>query len=159
MLALIDAVLRLLRPGLQSRSQLMLEKRAPRHQLTVLRHSVPKPLLRNTDRWFWVLLQQCWSGWKRVLFVLQPQTVVAWHRLGFRLFWRWKSRPRGGRPTLDGQRISLLRHLWSSNPTWGSKRIQAELANLGIHFSDSTIRRYRAGRRRMSQTWKTFLHT
>jgi len=88
MLALIHAILRLLRSGLQSRSRLRLENMALRHQLTVLRRSVPKPRLRNTDRLFWVLLQQCWSSWERTLFVVQPQTVVAWHRLGFRLFWR-----------------------------------------------------------------------
>jgi hypothetical protein len=117
MLALISALLHVLRSGLQSRSELMLENMALRHQLTVLRRSVPKPRLRNADRWFWILLQQCWSGWARALLIVQPQTVVAWHRLSFRLFWRWKSRPRGGRPTLDGHLITLLRHMWSSNPT------------------------------------------
>jgi hypothetical protein len=81
--------------------------------------------------------------WHRALVLVQPQTIIAWHRLGFRLFWRWKSRARGGRPAFDYKLIHLIRRMWSSNPTWGSKRIQAELAKLGIQVSDSTIRKYR----------------
>jgi putative transposase len=95
-------------------------------------------MLRNSDRLLWVLLRRCWSDWRRVLVIIQPRTVVGWHRLGFRLFWRWKSRACGGRPSLDRQLITLIRRMWSSNPTWGSKRIQAELAKLGIAVSDST---------------------
>jgi putative transposase len=74
----------------------LLENMALRHQLTVLRRSVPKPRLRNTDRLLWVVLHRCWSGWERALLIVQPQTVIGWHRLGFRLFGRWKSRPHGG---------------------------------------------------------------
>jgi transposase InsO family protein len=92
------------------------------------------------------------------LLLFQPQTVIAWHRLGFRLFWRWKSRDCGGRPSTERELINLIRRMWSSNPTWGSKRIQAELAKLGSEVSDSTVRKYRPRTRRNDQTWKTFLH-
>jgi len=138
----------------------MLGNLALRHQLSVLKHSVPKPKLRNSDRLLWALLKCCWTGWQRLLVVVQPRTVVGWHRLGFRLFWRWKSSARGGRPSVDRQLITLIRQMWSSNPTWGSKRIHAELAKLGIEVSDSTVRKYRPKHRAstMAQSWKTFLH-
>jgi transposase InsO family protein len=105
------------------------------------------------------MLQRFWSRWHQSLVVVQPRTVVGWHRLGFRLFWRWKSRARGGRPAVDRQLITLIGQMWSGNATWGSKRIQAELAKLGIQVSDSTIRKYRpqGHRCRKAQTWTTFL--
>jgi putative transposase len=159
MLHLLSLALRMLGSGLQSRRKLMLENLALRHQLTVLRRSVPRPRLRSSDRLLWVLLQRFWSGWCGSLVLVEPRTVVRWHRLGFRLFWRWKSRSRLGRPSVDQARLTLIRQMWSSNPTWGSKRIQAELAKLGIRVSDSTIRKYRPKARRHpgEQTWKTFL--
>lgn len=159
MLHLLSLALRMLGSGLQSRRKLMLENLALRHQLTVLRRSVPRPRLRSSDRLLWVLLQRFWSGWCGSLVLVEPRTVVRWHRLGFRLFWRWKSRSRLGRPSVDQARLTLIRQMWSSNPTWGSKRIQAELAKLGIRVSDSTIRKYRPKARRQpgEQTWKTFL--
>ena len=96
---------------------LMLENLALRHQLLVLQRSVPKPRLRIADRFLWVLLQRFWSGWHRSLVVVQPRTVVGSHRLGFRLFWRWKSRARGGRPSVDRQLITLIRQMWSGKAT------------------------------------------
>jgi len=159
MFHLVLIVLRVLGSGFQPRRHLMLENLALRHQLSVLQRSVPKPRLRIADRFLWVLLQRFWSGWHRSLVVVQLRTVVGWHRLGFRLFWRWKSRARGGRPSVDRQLITLIRQMWSGNATWGSKRIQAELAKLGIQVSDSTIRKYRPKGHRCgkAQTWTTFL--
>jgi putative transposase len=157
MLSLVSTILRVLLSGFQSRSQLLLENMALRHQLTVLRRSVPKPKLHNSDRLLWILLLRWWSGWQRELLIVEPRTVIAWHRLGFRLFWRWKSGVRAGRPSLSRELIPLIRRMWSSNPTWGSKRIQAELAKLGIPVSDSTIRKYRPRGRRADQTFKSFL--
>lgn len=90
---------------------------------------------------------------------MQPQTVLKWHRLGFRLFWRWKSSPKHGRPPVDRKLITLIRRMWQANPTWGSRRIQAELAKLDIPVSDSTVRKYRPKRRRSSPTWRTFLQS
>jgi putative transposase len=137
----------------------MLENLALRQQLEVLQRSARKPRLRNCDRVLWVLLRRGWSDWQRVLGILRPGTVLHWHRLGFRLFWHWKSRPCGGRPCLNRQLVTLINGMWSANPTWGSKRIQAELAKLGIRVSDSTVRKYRPRTRsnRRNQTWKSFL--
>jgi transposase InsO family protein len=107
----------------------------------------------------WVGLRRIWPHWQQALQLFQPQTIIAWHRLGFRLFWRWKSRMRAGRPSVDGELIALIQRMWQANPTWGSRRIQAELAKLGNQVSDSTIRKYRPKNRRSpsAQTWKTFL--
>ena len=118
---LVLTVLRVLGTGFQSRRHLMLENLALRHQLAVFNRSAPKPRLRSPDRFLWVLLQRFWSGWHRSLVVVQPRTVVGWHRLGFRLFWRWKSRARGARPTVDRQLITLIRQMWSGNVAWGEQ--------------------------------------
>jgi putative transposase len=123
----------------------------------VLQRSVPRANLKSTDRFLWVLLLRCWSGWQRVLVIVQPRTVVAWHRAGFCWFWRWKSRPRTGRPPVNSDLIGLIHRMWQANPTWGSKRIQAELAKLGIPVSDSTVRKYCPQTRRGDQIWNTFL--
>lgn len=157
MFDLFATILRVLFCGFQSRHQLLLENLALRHQLTVLQRSVPRAKLKRADRFLWVLLLRCWSGWQRVLVIVQPRTVVAWHRAAFRWFWRWKSRPRTGRPRVNRDLIGLIRRMWQANPTWGSRRIQAELAKLGIPVSDSTVRKYRPRTRRADQTWKTFL--
>ena len=157
MFDLIATILRVLFCGFQSRQQLMLENLALRHQLTVLQRSVPRAKLKSADRFLWVVLLHCWSGWQRVLVIVQPRTVVAWHRAGFRWFWRWKSRPCSGRPPVNRDLIGLIRRMWQANPTWGSRRIQAELAKLGIPISDSTVRKYRSRTRRADQTWKAFL--
>jgi putative transposase len=141
----------------QSRRQLLPENLALPHQLTVLQRSVPRAKLKRTDRFLWVLLLRCWSGWQRVFVIVEPRTVVAWHRAGFRWFWRWKSRPRTGRPPVNRDLIGLIRRMWQTNPTWGSRRIQAELAKLGLPASNSTVRKYRPRTRRGDQTWETFL--
>ena len=112
MFHLVSIVLGALWSGLQSRRHLLRENLALRHQLTVLKGSAPKPILSRSDRLFWVLLRRGWSDWQRVLPILQPRTVVSWNRLGFRLFWRWKSRARGGRPSLNRELITLIRQMW-----------------------------------------------
>ena len=143
MFDVIFALLRSLPSGFQSHPQLMLENLALRHQLAVLKRTARKPKLRPADRLLWVGLRRCWPQWQHALLLFQPQTVIAWHRLGFRHFWRWKSRARGGRPSVDSELIALIRRMWQTNPTWGSPRIRAELAKLGIPISDSTVRKYR----------------
>jgi hypothetical protein len=160
-LILFDGLLVLLRSllsGCQSRRLLLLENLALRHQLLVLQRQTRQPKLRPADRLLWLTLRRLWPDWQKGLSRFHPQTVIAWHRLGFRLFWRWKSHARGGRPTVDRQLINLIGQMWASNPTWGSQRIQAELAKLGIEVSDSTVRQYRPQTRRGDQTWKPFLH-
>ena len=101
MFHLVTLILRTLYSGFQSHRHLLLENLALRHQLTLLERSVPKPKFNNSERWFWVALRRCWSDWQRALVIVQPRTVLNWHRLGFRLFWRWKSLLRTGRPCLD----------------------------------------------------------
>src|ERR1035438_9776115 len=141
MFDVILVLLRSLLSGCQSRRLLLLENLALRHQLTVLRRQTCQPKLRPADRLLWLALRRLWPDWHRALLLVQPQTLIAWHRLGFRLFWRFKSRARDGRPAADRKLIQIIRHMWSSNPTWGSKRIQAELGKLGIQVSDRSEER------------------
>jgi len=92
------------------------------------------------------------------LILFQPETVIGWQRAGFRMFWRWKSRPRGGRPRKNAALVELIRRMWAVNPTWGSPRIRDELAKLGLAASTATIRKYRPkSRRPPSQNWRIFL--
>jgi putative transposase len=157
MFGVIFAVLRSLGATFQPRRHLLLENLALRHQLLVLNRTAGKPKFRNADRLLWICLRAVWSRWEKALVIIQPQTVIGWHRAGFRLDWRWKSRG-GGRPPIDHELIRLIRRMWPANPTWGSPRIRDELAKLGLQVSDSTIRKYRPRRpRSSSQTWKTFL--
>jgi transposase InsO family protein len=157
MFGVILAMLRSLGAAFQPRSGLLLENLALRHQLVVLQRNARKANFRNPDRLLWILLRAVWSGWEKALVIVRPQTVVGWHRAGFRLYWRWKSRGRG-RPSIDWELIGLIRRMWDANPTWGSPRIRDELAKLGIRVSDSTIRKYRPKRPRpSSQNWTTFL--
>ncbi len=143
---------------LRRRRDLALENVALRQQLVVLRRQPGSVRLRDRDRLFWVWLRCVWLGWRGALVLVQPATVVEWHRKGFRAYWRWKSRARGGRPRIDPSVRSLIRHMWSSNPTWGAPRIQAELHKLGIDVSDAAVRRYRPPRvSPPSLTWRPFL--
>jgi transposase InsO family protein len=113
------------------------------------------------DRIFWILLRRFWSLWKDVLVIVKPDTVVGWHRAGFRRYWRWRSRQRGGRPRISEEIRDLIRRLARENPTWGAPKIHGELLMLGFEISERTVARYlRAIRRRgdPSQSWLTFLH-
>jgi hypothetical protein len=117
MLDVIFAVLRALLSGVQPHSRLVLENLALRHQLAVLKRPTHKPKLSSADRLLWVGLRRLWPQWPHALLLFQPQTVIAWHRLGFRLFWRWKSRACDGRPSLDGDLVALIRQMWQANST------------------------------------------
>ena len=98
-----------------------LENLALRHQLAVLQRSVRRPRLSRWDRIFWVWLSRVWVGWRSSLAIVQPATVLAWHRHGFQLYWRWKSRPNPvGRPRLDAELRTLIRRMARENPTWGA---------------------------------------
>ena len=148
-------VLRLL---LLSPSQLALENLALRQQLAVLRRSAPRPRLRPCDRLFWVCLSRCWARWKDALVIVSPATVVGWHRQGFRLWWRLKSRSRPGRPCIDPELRRLIRRLSRENPLWGAPRIQAELRLLGCDVAESTVAKYKMRPSRPpSPTWRSFL--
>jgi len=127
----------------KSRQQLCLELVALRHQVQVLKRGVKRPALNNADRYLWVGLMRIWPEWRSTLVIARPETVIGWQRKAFRAFWRWKSRPRAGRPSIDPAIIHLIRRMWKANLTWGSIRIRDELAHLGIHVSDATVRKYR----------------
>jgi putative transposase len=130
-----------------------------RHQLQVLQRA-RNPRLRLTlaDRLLLVWLARVWNDWRTALVIVQPETVIAWHRRGFRLFWAWKSRRRIGRPPVPADVRALIRTMSQSNPLWGAPRIHGELLKLGIEVSQATVAKYMIKHRRPpSQTWRTFL--
>jgi len=109
---------------LRSRADLALENLALRQQLAVLQRSVRKPHLCQRDRIFWVVFSQIWRNWQGCLALVQPETVIAWHRQGVRLFWRWKSRHgKPGRPKVEREVRELIRRMSQENPTWGAPRV------------------------------------
>ena len=135
-----------------------MENLALRQQLAVLRRSVSRPRLRPWDRLFWVGPSRWWMGWKNALAIVAPATVVGWHRQGFRLYWRWKSRGRPGRPPIDLELRRLVQRMSRENPLWGAPRIRAELRLLGCDVAQSTVAKYMVRRRRPpSPTWRAFL--
>ena len=141
-------------------SYLALENIALRQQLAVLKRGSRKPKIRNRDRLFWVLLSRFWGDWKKVLIIVEPATVIKWHRKGFKLFWRFKSRSKSfGRPPVCKEIRDLVKKITLSNPLWGAPRIHGELLKLGIEISERSVSNLiRSLRRRPpSQTWKTFL--
>jgi putative transposase len=143
----------------QSRVSLHLELIALRHQLAVVPRS-RRPRLRFTaaDRILWAWFSHAWRGWCSAVHVIKPETVIAWHRRGFRLLWTWKSRQRFGRPDVPPDVRALIREPSTANPLWGAPRIHGELLKLGIAVSQSTVAKYmRRHPRPPSQTWRTFL--
>ena len=130
-----------------------------RHQLHVALRSNPTPRLRNPDRILWVWVRRLWPSWRHDLLIVRPDTVIRWHRKGWRLYWSWKSRTPLGRPRLSAEVRDLIATLSRDNPIWGSERIRGELLKLGIVVSKRSIRRYRWRKPTPSgsQTWRTFL--
>jgi hypothetical protein len=144
---------------LRSRASLAAENLALRHQLGVLSRSAKRPRLRPRDRVLWTWLSRLCRDWRSWLVIVQPETVVRWHRQGFKLYWRWKSRPRQpGRPRIDAEIRELIRQMSLENPLWGSPRIRDELALLGINVAKSTVEKYMVKPDTpRAQSWKTFL--
>jgi hypothetical protein len=138
MLLLLSARLAAVRALLRPRAALVLENLSLRQQLAVMKRTTPRPQLRRLDRVFWVLLSSLCSRWRDLLVVVKPETVVAWHRAGFRLFWRWRSRLQG-RPPIPPEVIALFRRMATENTGWGAPRIQAELKLFGHEVAKSTV--------------------
>ena len=154
----LQVVTILLRLLLQSRATLAAENLALRQQVAVLQRSVTRPRLHRRDRIFWVWLSRLWRGWRSGLLVVQPETVLRWHREGFRLYWRLKSRKPCGRPKLDAGIRALIRRMSRDNPTWGRRRIRSELHLLGHEVAELTVAKYMVrGGRPPSQGWRVFL--
>ena len=149
-----------LRDWFRTRVVLQAEIIALRHQLLVLQRSSrgQRLRLRVFDRLFWVWLSRLWSGWQSALLIVKPETVIAWHRKGFRLYWAWKSRHRQGRPNVSTEIRDLIRKMSVANPRWGAPRIHGELLKLGLEVSQATVAKYMVRHRKPpSQTWRTFL--
>jgi hypothetical protein len=144
----------------KTRARLEAEIILLRHQVNVLRRRLPPtPKLTVADRFLFVWLYRLCPSVLNAVTIIQPETVIRWHRTGFRLYWRWKSRSQGGRPRIPGEIRRLIREMSLANRLWGAPRIHGELLKLGIEVAQSTVAKYmaRSGRGR-SQTWKTFLH-
>jgi putative transposase len=144
----------------RSRAALQLENLALRHQIGVLQRSTRRrPRLTPGDRLVWVWLSRVWRGWRSTLAIVQPETVLAWHRAGFRLFWTWKvQRGRPGRPVISREIRDLIRRMCRENPSWGAPRVHGELLKLGIDIGETTVSKYMVRcRKPPSQTWRTFL--
>ena len=138
MLRLLSLLFGLFARIVRSRQSLLLENLALRQQLAVLVMKHPQSRLSATDRFFWVLLRRFWPDWKRTLLLVQPETVVGWHRAGFTLHWKWLSRPkvRAGRKPINKDLRDLIFRMVAENPTWGAPRIHGELKMLGFDISE-----------------------
>jgi transposase InsO family protein len=161
-LEVLSLLLTIILTSVRPRQDLVLENLLLRHQLAVLTRPTrtrPRLRLRTWDKLLWVLARRFCASWREHLALVTPDTVVRWHRRGWRLFWRWKSRSRGGRPHLSPEVQDLIRTMSRENRLWGTERIRGELLKLGIVVSNRSIRRYRwrGPARSPSQTWRTFL--
>jgi transposase InsO family protein len=159
MIALLCFVLTVLVSPFRSKSRLEAENVALRHQVVVLRRMVHKRVrLTNSDRLFFIQLYRWFPSVLKVITVIRPETLVRWHRAGFRRYWRWKSRSFGGRPQISAELRTLIRRMSIENPLWGAPRIHGELLKLGFEVAQSSVAKYmvkRAGP--PSQRWGTFL--
>jgi putative transposase len=151
-----------LRSACCSRQDLILENLALRQQLLVLHAHKPRRRLTASQKLFWVALRRLWSRWKQPLILVTPRTVVAWHRAGFRRYWKWLSRvqTRVGRKPVSQEVRALIFQMVAENPTWGAPRIHGELLMLGFNVSEPTVSRWvrRAPRpTEPTKRWLTFL--
>ena len=155
------ALLGALRGLLWRRAELHAEVIALRHQLLVVHRQCTgrRVRFRTSDRILWAWLSRCWPRWRQALVVVRPETVIRWHREGFRLYWRWRSRSRRpGRPAIDVEIRDLILEMHRANPTWGAPRIHGELLKLGFTLAQSTVSKYLPRHRKPpSQSWRTFL--
>ena len=158
MRALVTLFLCLIRNRFRSVAEIEAENVALRQQLNVILRTAPKVHLRAADRALFVLLYRLFPSILDAMTIVKPDTVVRWHRAGFRALWRWKSRKGGGRPRIDVELRTLIRRMYRENPLWGAPRIHGELLKLGFDVSQATVSRYVAMLpRNRGQTWKTFL--
>jgi hypothetical protein len=133
MIALIWFVLAVLTSPFKSKSRLEAENAVLRHQLIVLRRRVrSRAQPTNNDRWFLVRMYRWFPSILKVVTIVQPETLVRWHRAGFRRYWRWKSNSQGGRPRIETELRALIRQMSTENQLWGAPRIHGELLSLGI---------------------------
>jgi putative transposase len=144
------------------RRDLLLENLALRQQLAVLKVRHPQPRFAASDKLFWVMLCRLWPGWKQALILVQPETVVGWHRTGFKLYWKWLSRhrTRAGRRCVSKELRELIFRMVAENLTWGAPRIHGELRMLGFDISERTVSRWMRKAPRspeLAKRWAAFL--
>lgn len=148
-----------LRAFFRSRREQAIVELALRQQLAAYAQGRPRPKLTSLDRAFWVAIHQLWPRWREVLIIVKPETVIRWHRKGFRLYWQTRSRRAPGRPTVPQEVRELIRRLAFEND-WGARKIQGELSKLGFTISLATVSRYlpkRSPDLERRQRWRTFL--
>jgi putative transposase len=156
----ILSFLAVIRVFLRSRTDAAIEILALRQQLAVLHRKRPRPRLNSADRLFSTTLRRFWSRWCDVLVIVKPKTVIGWHRAGFRLYWRWRSRPRRGRAKITDEIRVLIRRLAVENPDWGAPKIHGELQKLGFIVSERSVARYLrriVHRGDPGKAWRAFL--
>jgi len=160
MIGLLCFALAVLTSPFKSKLRLEAENAVLRHQLNVLRRRLHgRVRLTNNDRWFFIQLYRWFPSILQVLTIIQPETLLQWHRAGFCRYWRWKSNSRGGRPQIQTELRVLIRQISMENPLWGAPRIHGELLKLGFEVAQSSVAKYMAKRRGPpSQGWRTFLH-
>src|SRR4249920_290807 len=159
MIALLWFLLTLFASPLKAKSRLEAENAALRYQLIVLRRKVGgRVRLTNGDRLFFIQLYRWFPSVLKVITVIRPETLVRWHRAGFRRYWCWKSRPFGGRPQISAELRALIRRMSIENPLWGAPRIHGELLKLGFEVAQSSVAKYMVKRGGPpGQGWRTFL--
>jgi hypothetical protein len=159
MIALMSFILAVLASSFRLKSRLVAENAMLRHQVILLRRKIRGHVsLTNGDRWFFVQLYRWFPSILNVVAVIRPETLARWHRAGFRLYWRWKSRARGGRPRIEAELRILIRQMSLENPLWGAPRIHGELLKLGLEVAQSSVARNMVKRRGLpSQGWRTLL--
>src|SRR6202043_2305913 len=160
MIGLLCFVLAVLASPFKSTLRLEAENAVLRHQLNVLRRRAHGRVgLTNSDRWFFIQLYRWFPSILQFLTIIRPETLVRWHKAGFRCYWRWKSRPQGGRPQIDTELRVLIRGVSIENPLGGAPRIHGDLLKLGFEVAQSGVAKYMVKRREPpSQGWRTFLH-
>jgi putative transposase len=146
----------------RNKSELVAENALLRQQLIILRRQVKRPACTKTDRMLLVLLARMVRTWKQALVIVQPETLLRWHRQGFKLFWKYTSRAASPKPRISPETVALIKEMARDNRLWGAERIRGELLKLGICVCKRTVQKYlrqvRATRPR-GQTWRTFIHT
>src|SRR5271170_3485164 len=159
MIELLLSFLAILASVIKSKTRLEAENAVLRHQLIVLRRKLGgRVRLTNSDRWFLIQMYRWCPSILQVLAIIRPETLVRWHRAGFRRYWRWKSRSLGGRPQIETDLRALIRRMSIENPLWGAPRIHGELLKLGFAVAQSSVAKYMVKRRSPpSQGWRTFL--
>ncbi len=151
-------LLNLVRALASDRARLALENVALKQQLLVLKRTAKRPRINDGDRTFWLLMRRMLADWKDALHIVKPETVVRWHRQGFRYYWRWKSRAKPGRPPIPQKLIWLIKRLSRENPLWGAPHIEKELALLGHEVAESTVAKYMVRTPRTPRdTWRAFI--